>query len=382
MAEKQLVRKKKVKPTKKGKITEEPSSSANFIKGGKSVSKIIKDTFQEKTAAKKSTIGNSSNSNDLRPFPKPLQDTSQEISTEPSASSTVQSSVQSSDEILPTSTQIQNQDSIEKEELVEDKTLNDERIVDEADLNQVSTLDAINEEYEQLSPLQKSIITIAKSVLKKKKYKSEIKVERVEFMSPLVEELYSKCIAKLTHTRGISKEEIFETIQQLNDGYWIVTDQRRTKKEILENPILKNVLKFIQNHPGTHARDPQIEKEVKITRNPFIKHVMVLESFKMVRSKKIGRTLNYFAKNVPEIFDDFVVLFQNPIVPQIINFIREDPKIGLSEIARKLGVYHGAIQYHMKTLKEKNIIIKTDHFTVNTELLKRYNSLFKDPPFS
>ena len=49
-------------------------------------------------------------------------------------------------------------------------------------------------------------------------------------MSPLVEELYSKCIAKLTHTKGYPKEEIFQTIQNLEHNFRIVTDQRRTKE--------------------------------------------------------------------------------------------------------------------------------------------------------
>ncbi len=73
----------------------------------------------------------------------------------------------------------------------------------------------VNAEYDQLKPLEKEILEIAESILKKKKFVATIKVERVEMMSPLVEELYSKCIAKLTHTKGYPKEEIFQTIQNL-----------------------------------------------------------------------------------------------------------------------------------------------------------------------
>ena len=57
-------------------------------------------------------------------------------------------------------------------------------------------------------------------------------------------------------------------------------------------------------------------------------------------------------------------------------------KVGLSEVARRLGVYHGAIQYHIKNLIKMNLVTKVDNnLNVNTELLTRYNDLFKVPPF-
>ena len=237
-------------------------------------------------------------------------------------------------------------------------------------------------EFELLSPLEKEVVEIAKTILKKKKYKAELNVERVEMMSPLVEQLYAKCIARLTHTKGYPKEDIFSTIQSLKEKQWIVTNQRRTRREILSSPILTKVMQFIHDHPGTHARNDLISEEIGITRNPFIKHIIVLDAFGLIRTKKIGRTQNYFMKGVPEIFDDFVVLFSNPLVTNIIRLLKQEKNIGLSEIARRLDVYHGAIQYHIKTLVKMNIIFKEEkHFIVNSELLVRYNSIFKDPPF-
>ncbi len=243
-------------------------------------------------------------------------------------------------------------------------------------------LKRLEAEFELLSPLEKDVVEIAKTILKKKKYPATLDMERVEMMSPLVEQLYAKCIARLTYTKGHSKESIFSTIQSLKEKQWIVTDQRRTRREILSSPILTKVIQFIHDHPGTHARDERITQEIGITRNPFIKHIIVLDAFGLIRTKKIGRTQNYFIKNVPEIFDDFVVLFTNPLVTNIIRLLKQEENIGLSEIARRLDVYHGAIQYHIKTLVRMNIIFKKEkHFIVNSELLKRYNSIFKDPPF-
>lgn len=240
----------------------------------------------------------------------------------------------------------------------------------------------IEDEFEKLTELEKLIIQIAKDVLKKKRYEATIRTQRPENMSPLVEELYDKCVAKLTHTRGFSRDEIFKTIQKLHEDKWIITDQRRTRKEILASETLKDVLEFIHDHPGTHARNEEIQKILGITRNPFIKHVMVLEAFGLIRSKKIGRTLNYFVTDLPEKYDDYVVLFANPMVPEIIFEFIQDGEISLSEIARKLDVYHGAIQYHVKKLKQMEILIKIENnWVINKELLSNYNKMFDIPPF-
>ncbi|MBA7577226.1 hypothetical protein ES708_19073 [subsurface metagenome] len=85
-------------------------------------------------------------------------------------------------------------------------------------------IDILEREYESLSILEKNILEIAKTILKKKKYNSKLEIERVETMTPLMEQLFSKCIARLTHTKGFSKESIFSCIKGLVDKKWIVTE--------------------------------------------------------------------------------------------------------------------------------------------------------------
>ncbi|WP_457559247.1 winged helix-turn-helix transcriptional regulator [Candidatus Harpocratesius sp.] len=262
------------------------------------------------------------------------------------------------------------------------KSISSERTIQEFKAAKIDPIEKIHKEFEDLSDLEKNVLSIAEEILKQKRYKADIQVERVEMLSPLMEKLYSKCIARLTHSKGYSKEQIFQAIKSLSEKRWIVSDQRRTRREILGTKTLQQVLSFIHDYPGTHARDTRIEEVIGITRNPFIKHVMVLEAFGLVRSKKIGRTLNYFLANLPEIFDEFVVLFSNPLVVDIIKILLKEENIGLSEIARRLGVYHGAIQYHVKTLENKDILIKNEKgMHINRSLLKSYNDLYKIPPF-
>ncbi len=242
------------------------------------------------------------------------------------------------------------------------------------------------QEFNKLPELEQKVLRIAEEVLKKKRYDAKISTEHLETSSALVQELHSVCVSKLTYTKGFSEKAIFEAIQNLEDNAWIVTAQRRTKKEILESDPLMNVLDFIKEHPGTHARDERIEEKLGISRNPFTKHTLVLEAFGFIRSKKIGRTLNYFYSQIPEIFDDFVVLFQNELIVQILQIFLNDPARTMSSVADELGVYHGAIQYHLKKLAKMDLLKKEKtgnniRYIINRNLLKRYNMLFRHPPF-
>jgi predicted transcriptional regulator len=197
-----------------------------------------------------------------------------------------------------------------------------------------------------------------------------------------VEELVNKCIAKLSYSKGYTKSLIFASIQSLENKKWIVSNQRRTRDEILNSPLYQKIIAFLYKYPGIHARDERILKELLISRNPFIKHMMILEAFGLIRSKKIGRTENYFCNSIPDIFDDYLVLFGNPLVPKIINLILSESSINLSEIARKLDVCHGAIQYHLSTLQNLGILIpSTTFFNVNKEILRRYNQIYTEPSF-
>ena len=148
------------------------------------------------------------------------------------------------------------------------------------------------------------------------------------------------------------------------------------------------ILNFIRDNPGIHARDERVEKELNITRTPFLKHVMTLENFKLIRSKKIGKTLHYFLDEMPEDFDKYRVIFTNDLIPQIIEEIFKEETISISGIGEKLDVYPGRIQYHFKKLKKLDLVKSVKNqknekiHLVNIELLKTYNKFFKEPDFS
>ncbi|MHA2008229.1 MAG: winged helix-turn-helix transcriptional regulator [Promethearchaeota archaeon] len=243
---------------------------------------------------------------------------------------------------------------------------------------------------EELTEIEKDVLDIAQSILKLKRYDAEFEIETESQIQkyPIIEKLYAKCIAKLSYRKGYSKEEIFLTIRNLEEKTWIVTNERRTKLEILTNEKLVNILNFIKANPGIHARDEKIGEELKITRTPFLKHIMTLERFNLIRSKKIGKTLHYFLADVPDQYDKYKIIFLNPLIPKILEEVFKDETITVAKIGEVLEIYPGTILYHINKLKELNLVKATKNklgkkiFLANIELLKLYNEFFKEPDFS
>ena len=245
---------------------------------------------------------------------------------------------------------------------------------------------------EELTEIEKDVLEIAKEILKLKRYDAEFEVESESEIQkyPIIEKLFAKCIAKLSYKKGYSKEEIFLAIRSLEEMNWIVTNERRTKEEVLSNEKLASILDFIKENPGIHARDEKIGQILNITRTPFLKHVMTLEKFHLIRSKKVGKTLHYFLSDVTEeAYDKYKIVFLNPLIPKILEEFFKDESTTITEIGKAFDMYSGTILYHVKKLKELNIVKVTKNQSgkkkihlINIEILKKYNDYFKEPNFT
>jgi len=258
----------------------------------------------------------------------------------------------------------------------------------------------IKEEYkepsveEELTEIERDVLQIAEEILKLKRYDATFEkdidtaAELQKF--PIIEKLYAKCIAKLSYNKGYSKDDIFLAIRTLEEKSWIVTNERRTKLEVLQNEKLSEILDFIRENPGIHARDEKVEKKLGITRTPFLKHIMTLERFNLIRSKKIGKSLHYFIGDVPEDLDQYKVIFLNPLIPRILEEFFKEDTVSISKIGERIDkTYAGTIQYHVKKLEKLNLLksVKKSQsgkkiHLINIELLKKYNEIFEEPDFS
>ncbi len=115
---------------------------------------------------------------------------------------------------------------------------------------------------------------------------------------------------------------------------------------------------------------------------------MTLERFKLIRSKKIGKGLHFFLEDIPEDLDKYKIIFLNPMIPQIIEEFFRDDAVTISKMGETLNIYSGTIQYHVKKLKELNLLkVKKNQsgkkiHLINIEILKKYNDIFKEPDFT
>ncbi|HMF31310.1 MAG TPA: hypothetical protein VKK79_07850 [Candidatus Lokiarchaeia archaeon] len=253
------------------------------------------------------------------------------------------------------------------EEIGEEKLLEQEEVEEETE--------ELNLTRVELSELERAILDIAEEILKLKRYEAKLEVDREETLAPLADKLFATCIARLTHAKGYSKSEIFLTLKELEQKNWIVTGQRRTRQEILESEIMQGILQLIEDSPGIHARDPIIQERLGITRNPFTKHVVTLASFNLIRIEKLGKTQNYFPLSSPVELDELFVVLQNDLCFQMVQMLAETPGVGVLDLARELGVFHGAIQYHVKKLKSLGLL--NENLQVNVELAQQYNQYAK-----
>jgi predicted transcriptional regulator len=231
-------------------------------------------------------------------------------------------------------------------------------------------------EYEDLTDIEKDVLRVARDSLKKKRFEVEISFEP---LTPMVEKIVGDCLAKYQAQKGYAKDTIINTLKALEDQRWIVTAERRTKDEILGDDLYQDIIKFLESYPGTHARDERVQQQLGITRNPFLKHILVLDRFQLIQKRKFGKLWNFFALSFKEDekIAELVVVLYNDIVRQLIRLLIKNPGATLVELARNIipPVYHGAIQYHLKKLEELGFVINDGkNRSVNAGMLARYNA--------
>jgi predicted transcriptional regulator len=236
--------------------------------------------------------------------------------------------------------------------------------------------DLAGADYADLTEVERDILRVARDSLKKKRFETTLSFEP---FSPIVEKLVNDCIAKFRAQKGYEKEQIVDALKSLEEMHWIVSDERRTKEEILESELYKAILDLIKEFPGIHARDEKVQERLGITRNPFLKHLLVLERFQLVQKKQYGKLWNYFLATFEEdeTVAELIVILYNDIVRQLVTLLIQNPGSSIMDLARNTipPVFHGAIQYHLKKLEELGLISSEGETrNINISLLHRYNA--------
>lgn len=243
---------------------------------------------------------------------------------------------------------------------------------------------------DQLSEIEKDVLNTAEEIFKLRKYNSKFSINTKFDIEryPIIGQLYSNCVSKFHYSKGYSKEDIFLAIRNLEKEGWIVSEGRRTKLEILDDGNYKKMIEFIRKNPGIHALDSKVEKELGITRSPFIKRIITLLRYKIIRTHKIGKIVHFFLKDTPPDYDELKALFFNPLIPKLIKEISKDIYISGIQLGNMLNEPVHKMHYYLKKIKDLEIIKKKkdksgrNSYWINKSLLSSYNEIFEEPHFS
>ncbi|MFX1388658.1 MAG: hypothetical protein ACFE9Z_01175 [Promethearchaeota archaeon] len=266
------------------------------------------------------------------------------------------------------------------------KEINEQEVILEKQGFETRNLASIDE----LSEIEKDVLNIAEKIFKSSKYDNKFNIETKQDLEryPIIGQLYSNSISKLHYSKGYTKEELFLAIRNLEKEGWIVSEERRTKSEILNDKNYKKIIEFIKKNPGVHALDPKVEEELEITRSPFLKRVITLLHYNIIRAHKIGKIVHFFLIDTPPQYDKLKALFLNPLIPKLIKEISKDKFISGIQLGKILNEPVHKIHYYLKKIKELEIIIRKKEnsgrkgYFLNKNLLSNYNEIFKEPRFS
>jgi len=126
-------------------------------------------------------------------------------------------------------------------------------------------------------------------------------------------------------------------------------------EEVLENENRKKIIDLILTDPGIHFNE--LLRETELSAGNLAWHLDILETYKVIGKKRIGRYLVYFPyyqKNPLSNID--LKLQKSELTLKVLEMIEEQPGTYNNEIAQILDVDHKTVAYHINKLKDLGLI--------------------------
>lgn len=153
--------------------------------------------------------------------------------------------------------------------------------------------------------------------------------------------------------------------------------------DTLELGPRKKIYEEIRDSPGLHLRE--IDRKLDIPLGTIRYHLRVLEKRGLVIAREEGKYKRYYVKGEVDKSDKKIMAFLRKEIPRtIILFLMEYPGSTHKEINEALEVAPSTLSYHLKKLKNKDIVItEGKEYHVKDEekiadLLIQYQQTFLD----
>ncbi|MHB8604376.1 MAG: winged helix-turn-helix transcriptional regulator [Thermoplasmatota archaeon] len=151
-----------------------------------------------------------------------------------------------------------------------------------------------------------------------------------------------------------------------------------TSENVLENDARREIFEYLKANPGTHLRATAAALGLSTTN--VLWHLRKLEAANLIASRKFeGYKLFYPVEGGQESRRNAIAssVLRNPHAVAILEAVLAEPAVQQREIARRLGVNHGTIRWHLRKLIESGLLLElkqqneTQHFvsTLGTDLL-------------
>jgi DNA-binding transcriptional ArsR family regulator len=131
---------------------------------------------------------------------------------------------------------------------------------------------------------------------------------------------------------------------------------RLTRSEILENDTRKQIYEAIEEEPGINLRG--LADEVDVAWGTLLHHLKKLEKAHLVKSERYGKYRRFFknGSTYSEEEQERLAALSTPSTARVAEYILENPGANQSEIGDEIGVTASTILFHVKRLKEVDLV--------------------------
>jgi predicted transcriptional regulator len=132
--------------------------------------------------------------------------------------------------------------------------------------------------------------------------------------------------------------------------------RRLTGKNLLDNPVRKDIVRFIQMHPGQHFRS--IVRGTGINRGTLYYHLIHLKSLRVVTDQKDGGLTRYFVRlnGISPLERKIISHSDNLIRDRIMTVLKDCPAIVKADLREVIGISGPSLWYHIRLLTTDGIV--------------------------
>lgn len=129
-----------------------------------------------------------------------------------------------------------------------------------------------------------------------------------------------------------------------------------TGKNLLDNPVRRDIVQFIRMHPGQHFRS--LVRGTGINRGTLYYHLRQLKSLRIITEQKDGGLCRYFVRlnEISPLEQKILIHADNPIRDRIIRVLNDNSAVAREELRNGIGISGPLLWYHIRLLVSDGIV--------------------------